>query len=547
MSGVLNNLKERNEYPIVFIGSGMSRRYLQEFPSWTDMLKDFWGKLNNGKDFFGFLNAIKRKLKDDGVSDDNLDYEVNITAGSEIERQYNDKFNTGEILIDGFTPEDAFRTNISPFKKAIAGRFSNYAVKNEMANEFKEYKAFLNKTQIVITTNYDSHVEDTVSNEKGSRLKRFVGQSGLFEQTLGWAELYKIHGCVSEPDSIVISKSDYQKFAKNSILISAKIISMLIHSPIIFLGYSLKDSNVRKIIRDFSSSLSSREAKIMASKIIIVEWQEGENEIIEQTVSDKDLGCEYTLLRTDNFKSLYSILSGIDQGVHPSEVRKYQHIIKQLIVSRGREGSLNAFLLTPDGLDDIERRIGDRKLVVALGDATYVFQIPDLMTYLYDYFSMDGAQPVHTDIALRYIASQQSKSRLPFIKHVKNIDLDRTNLHPLDIEKLKQRINNYSDIDSLIKTVSGSYKVRYASLKQIVDCNNKLEKEYEIVTFNSPYLDLDELNSYIKDKLAMYKVEGVRSLTPSFRRLLLVYDLLEINKGADAEPPKELPSAPLLP
>jgi hypothetical protein len=525
MSDVLKRMREKNEYPIVFIGSGMSRRYLLGFPSWTDLLKEFWDKLNTGKNFYGFLNALKRGLQDQGVTEDNLDYEVNITAGSEIEKLYNEKFNDGEIIIDGFTPEDAFKTNISPLKKAIANRFSSYEIKTELSGEFEGYKAFLNKTQIVITTNYDPHVEESVSNEQGSRLKRYVGQKGFFEETLGWAELYKIHGCVSEPASIVISRSDYETFSKNSILISAKIISMLIHSPIIFLGYSLTDGNVRKIIRDFSSSLSSKEAKIMASKIIIVDWQEGENGIIEQSVTDKDLGCEYTVLRTDNFENLFSILSGIDQGIHPSEVRKYQHVIKQLIVSRGKEGSLNALLLTPDELDDIEKRIGDGKLVVALGDATYVFQIPDLMSYLYDYFSIDPTQPIHMDIALRYIASQTG--RLPFLKHFKNVNLDKTNLHPIEVEKLKQRIKNSSDINALIKTIPGTYKVKYESLEQILDCNNKLDREYEIIAFNSPHLELDEICCYLMKKITMYKSEGVRSLMTSFRRLLLAYDILK--------------------
>lgn len=526
MSEALTKLKQKNEYPIVFIGSGMSRRYLSGFPGWEELLKQFWEQLNTGRDFYAFLSTVKRELIETASdSEYDIDYLTNIQAGSEIENRFNEKFFSQAIEIHDFDQERAYKSGISPFKVAVADKFAAYTIKTDMAKEYESYKAFLHKTQIVITTNYDRLIEDSINSGNPIGVAKYIGQKGFFQPTLGWAEVYKIHGCVEDPQSIVISRPDYERFAKNSILISAKIISLLIHSPIIFMGYSLTDGNVRKIIRDFSSSLTKEEIKQMASKIIIIEREEGLDEITEHTFFDKDLGCEYTVLRTDNFQKICEILTEIDQGIHPAEVRKYQHVIKELIVNRGKRGSLNTLLLSPEELEDIERRIGDEKLVVALGDTTYIFQMPDLVSYLWDYFI--GGRTIHTDIALRFIASQSNISRIPFIKHVEGVELERTSLHPSEMERITQRVAKYTTPEVCLSGINQSYRIRAASLAAILDENYKPDKEYDVIAYNAMRIDEQELRRYVRDKIEKFKNDGVRSLSTSMRRLLTIYDFVE--------------------
>ncbi|WP_406946558.1 SIR2 family protein [Lactiplantibacillus plantarum] len=59
----------------------------------------------------------------------------------------------------------------------------------------------------------------------------------------------KIHGSVTDPKTIVINSNDYNKYDENSILLSAKILSSMIDSPIIFLGYSLTDRKYSKTFK----------------------------------------------------------------------------------------------------------------------------------------------------------------------------------------------------------------------------------------------------------------------------------------------------------
>lgn len=130
---------------------------------------------------------------------------------------------------------------------------------------------------------------------------------------------------------------------------------MMLTSPIIFLGYSLTDVNMRKIISDFTRSLSDAEVELLENRLILVEWLEGEHGLIEEVLTDRDLGCKLKVIKTDNFGLVFDKISKVDQGIAPSEVRKYQHVIKKLIVDGGRKGSLNTLLVAPDQLDEIEK------------------------------------------------------------------------------------------------------------------------------------------------------------------------------------------------
>ncbi len=94
----------------------------------------------------------------------------------------------------------------------------------------------LKKARIILTTNYDTFIEDTINDKDKKVLKKYIGQKELFRSESRYCELYKIHGCVSYSNTIVITEKDYEQYNKNSILITSKIVSNLLHSPIIFLG-----------------------------------------------------------------------------------------------------------------------------------------------------------------------------------------------------------------------------------------------------------------------------------------------------------------------
>ncbi|VDN47892.1 SIR2-like domain-containing protein [Petrocella atlantisensis] len=524
MSGkILDALVAKNEFPILFIGSGISKRYLREYPSWEELLKKVWLNINAGLDFYAHMGTIRNELEESGITSD-IEFNVYVKVAEEIEHDIKVNFFSEKMIIDGLTPEMSYKNNISPFKFLLSKIFSQNVFYEGNDEELVSFQGMLNKSQIILTTNYDSLIEEKYNEKSHYNLKTFIGQKGFFEQTPGYAELYKVHGCCTDSSSIVITESDYKKFDEDSILISAKIISTLLHSPIIFLGYSLTDRNIRKVIRDFVSSLGVTEKVTLEKRLIVIEWQKGNSTLIEEVVHDNDLGCRMTVIRTDNYKFIYDKISKINQGVAPSEIRRYHHVIKQLIIDRGISGTLDTVLLSPSDLDDIEELIGNKNLVVAVGDKAVIFQMPTIRQYVKEYFG-DIKSRQNSETMMRYISTQGAKARLPFMKYLSDEAIDNSGLTSDEKRRLKIRFKEQTKIGNHLETILSSYCCTYDTLEKIKKLNLSRESEMDLVSFNYECIPSNELLAYVMDKLELYEKEGLTKLSTQFRRLSLVLDL----------------------
>jgi len=518
---IFDILIEKNEFPIVFIGSGISKRYLDKYPSWEELLEELWQKISDDN-FFAHLSRIRREIIQSGVKEESeIEFLVNIKVANQIEEEINNKFYNEEIAIDGLEQKDAYKQNISPFKKLLSNRFAQYDFKEDYEDELKEFKNMLMKAQIILTTNYDTFIEESYDTVSKYGLKTYIGQQGFFQQTLGYAELYKIHGCTKEPSSLIISGEDYKKFDNNSILISAKIISMLLNSPIIFLGYSLTDRNVRKIIKDFTGSLSEAEKIELEKRLILIQWEKDLKDIKEEVIIDQDLGCRLTVIRTDNFLDIYKKIAQINQGVAPSEVRRYQHVIKQLIVERGKAGKLNTILVSPSELDDIEKVIGNKNIVVAIGDSKIIFNMPNIVDYIYDYISENTEQ--NLDIMLRFIASQQPKSILPIMRYVTEENIRSSSICNLEKEKLRKRLNRQENIKTQMDLLT--CKEEYDDMENVIKEQFPKYREYSLIAYNVKNFKLTQVKKYILEEVKQVKDSGEIKVDTGLRRLALIYDL----------------------
>lgn len=533
----LEILIKENSYPIVFIGSGISKRYLTKSPSWIELLEDFWNLSNIKEDFYGNLNDIRNDFIKQGNSEILASFNANIKIASIIEESFNQQFNKAEIKMDGLTTKEAYQKNISPFKFAISESFKNYSLNLEIKEEFESWKSFIRKAQIIITTNYDTLIEDSYSSNNNGSLKRYIGQEGFFDNTSGSAELFKIHGCCTNPDSIVINSSDYERFDKNSILISAKILSSLITSPIIFLGYSLSDANVRKIISDFTSQLPREDSRISANRIIIVERKTGIIELNQSIIQDSEIGS-YTLIQTDNYKAIYDKISSINQGLTPYEIRRYQDVLKKLIISHGAKGTLDAVLLSPKDLNSIEKDIDMNKpIVVAFGDKKYMYVMPDFISYMDDYVLEKDDIPL--SVALEYIAHSQSTARFPFKRLLDRVvNVNELGLSENTLKKLRNKISKCDSYSGILSTINKNSMIKENNIEDIWSKDFALSKKIEVLIFNLKDIyetNNDELKQFLKFEILELLKESYKSnagnehknARSSIRKLYYYYDILK--------------------
>lgn len=528
---MLQDIINDNSYPVVFIGSGISKRYLKDFPTWEELLKEYWLQIGETDNFYAYLRNIISKM-DHSLTDEEKDFNANTQIASFINNKFDDLFYKEEITLPDLSIADAYKNKISPFKHDLATKFKNYEFVNGMEKEIESYKTFLSKARVIVTTNYDMLTENLLK-DLDIKPKIYVGQNGFFDKTLDWCELYKIHGDVNSPNSIIINEDDYKHYDNNSILISAKILSTLIESPIIFMGYSLTDRNVRKLLMDFSSQLPKEDLRKSANRILIVEYRKDEFELIEQMSRDEVLDIGYIHIYTDNFKKVYDKISQINEGLTPYEVLRYERAIKELVLAAGSKGALDSVLISPSQIDDLEDQIAQGKpIVVALGNKKYMFVNPDLINYLQDYlFDENNLLP---SVALRFVAKENPKSRIPFLKYINSTNLEQLDLHEKEKKKIKERLSKYASFEKLQETIKSAHETGDIDLI-INNTKYSTSKKVDLIAYNIFTLDYQRVKSYVKDTaFPIFKEEFIKdksTLTSSLRRLFLAYDILENSKN----------------
>ena len=532
----LEDIIKNNHYPIVFVGSGMSKRYLSDSPDWNTLLKEYWTQLNTGTDYYTHLYELKKQIKD--IED--IDFAIKTKIATEIKDQFDDKFYHKEISVPGLTLKDALEKNLSPFKVDLSQRFKEYKCKNNIdKEEFKLFQKVLRKSRIIVTTNYDTLIEDSIR-EGNQYPKLFIGNAGFFDDnSMGWSEIYKIHGSVTDPSSIVITKEDYERYDQNSILVTAKIMSSMVDSPILFLGYSMTDRNVVKMLNDFSTQLPQEALSKSANRILIVDWDKGINTLKETQMTSTENGknFSYTLIKTDNYKSLFDKLQSIDEGVSPYEVRRFENIVKKIVVSKGQKQSLDAYLVSPKNLDELDKKIDSgEKIVVALGDTKNIFVTPTTVDYFEDYISEKFE--ILPQNALRFIANTQQTGRFPMLHHFNSVDIEEVPLEGYEKKRIKAKIDNdESSLHKIQNTVNSSNQIKFKNLDDILNSDMKLAKKLDCITFNISNLDFEKVEDLIKHKLLddfceLYKSrESNRGAEKTaYRKLFVAWDIKKRKK-----------------
>ncbi len=524
-----NKIFEFKNYPIVFIGSGISKRYLQNYPTWEELLNEYWQQTNPKVDFYNYLLSIKEKYKGHIQDASDLDHKIYTEAATQIENDFNRLFTQNKINLDGLDAKRVFSENISPFKYSICQRFSNIKLKDNVNHEeLNSFKSLLKKAKMIITTNYDAFIEHLLM-EEDITPKLYIGNNGFFEDTIGWSELYKIHGDIKDPLSIIISTEDYEQYDNKAILISAKILSNMIKNPILFIGYSLTDRNVKKLLSDFSSQLPKEDGRKSAERIILIQHKPNEQNVITKQITDQQLQVTYTSVETDNYKKVYDEISTVDEGLSPYDVLRYQRAIKTLIVNEGEKGNLDAILVSPSDLDNLEESVKQGKnLVVALGDRKYVFTQIKELGYLEDY--LFEKNEISRKLAIDFIIDSNNTLRLPLSKIIASCNFRLLNLPQKSITKLNQRIERHGTLNDIISSVPldkvNAVKV-FNTIADVKGAAFSKPKELLVVIKNIRIINKAEVEDYVKnDAFQQFKVCENNNLKTEFRRLFLAYDLL---------------------
>lgn len=126
----------------------------------------------------------------------------------------------------------------------------------KLAKNIPNIKKFVARNNFTaITTNYDLLLEEIIGEDNccsispGSPVPKYEAP----------IKVYHVHGSVHSPKDMIITSDDYYNFMNEESYFSRKLSTLLHENMVIILGYSLNDTNLKRIISSYRN-LSKKEA-----------------------------------------------------------------------------------------------------------------------------------------------------------------------------------------------------------------------------------------------------------------------------------------------
>ncbi|MEX5720018.1 SIR2 family protein [Geodermatophilus maliterrae] len=321
-SRLFSILEGQSALPYLFIGSGMSRRYLR-LPDWAGLLRHFAEQIGASYDYL--------------AATANGDYPL-------IAHLLAEEFHAKWWTDDQFAPSrDRNRSETLNRESALKIAVSQYIEDNQTLEAGRpgvDDKALASEIDLlrngvidgVITTNYDSLTDQLFPD-----FKAYIGQDELMLSDAQFiAETYKIHGSASRPSTLVLTSTDYEAFRQRGAYLAAKLLTIFAEHPVIFLGYSITDEYIQEILRNIALAVGPTRLGRLADRLIFVERNaEGfEPEMGPTTMAIGGTGLPILHISINDYSLLYGVLTRLQRPFPAQVLRKLREVVYNLVAER---------------------------------------------------------------------------------------------------------------------------------------------------------------------------------------------------------------------
>ncbi len=200
---------------IVFVGAGVSCN-VKGMPSWSGLVEKMANSINYSK-----CDSCKKKTEE-CIKD----------------CKFKNEYSTDEFLK---IPQYVYNKNPKMYKRILQENIIHPQTDAAISSAIFDINP-----KHIITTNYDALLESS-SNDFTDQYQVIIKDKNLLNSQKS-KYIVKMHGDISELDTIVLKEDDYLNFSQNHILIELFVKSLLVDHTVLFVGYSLNDYNVKLII-----------------------------------------------------------------------------------------------------------------------------------------------------------------------------------------------------------------------------------------------------------------------------------------------------------
>lgn len=519
-------LTNTNSLPFLFIGSGFSKRYL-DTESWKDLLSKF-ALEGECKNINQYISNV-----DDGLN--NLEKVASILALDFAEKWWNlDKYKDSR---DEFSSE--IITNSSSLKLEISKFFQNINIDSkikeldkELIYELEIFKQI--KIDGVFTTNYDLLLEYLFND-----YVTFINQKNILNsRNFNINEIYKIHGCCSDFNNIVLTEDDYKKFKKDNQYVMAKLLTIFVEHPVIFLGYSLTDKYIREIITSIADIVGTENLEKLKDKFIFISRTKDKIDINTRDIQIEDKFLRITNIEVFSYKSIFEVLASLKRKV-PSKLLRYMkeeiYEFSQNSDSKEQFGVIDISDISDEKYKDIEFviGIGIKKKFSELGYKS--FENKDIFEQILldddsdDLTSNDYKNLI--EITVPELKRKHINTNLPFNKFLfkSSLKIDDLNISEEDKNKLLE----FNEKDLTDSSFFGSNSdLLKKSLQEIIDDNSIIMNKKLAIITSLPLnlIDIELLSNYLLEIKEECLYNNKSSDKSKFYKAVCLYDRIKFCK-----------------
>jgi hypothetical protein len=245
-----------------------------------------------------------------------------------------------------------------PLRVEICDYLKSVKLADHAKGQYADEVAALSRLNVdgIITTNWDTFLQSLFPD-----YRVYVGQDELlFSNPQSIGEIYKIHGCVSTPRSLVLTQHDYHDFNGRNAYLAAKLITIFVEHPVIFMGYSLNDENIIALLRAICACIGQDKLQQLNNNLIFVQRSKDGTESLSQTViALETVQVPITLIKATSFGGVYEAIESTKRKIPARVLRYCKEQLYELVKTTDPQGKLVVVDVdSVEGKNDIEFVVG---------------------------------------------------------------------------------------------------------------------------------------------------------------------------------------------